>query len=208
VNDERRFNRYAEKKAGTNNKFYQVEVEELEDGRAKVYFTYGRIGTDGRRLDQGFFASYEGGVRVAKEQFAKKRQRGYVEVNAMQALASAAQELHERKTNGLEKVKLVIPKFFAGKSEKRCQDLCKKYEAKLNIVRASKHDLGWDAFYEQITAVLKQYCAEWRRMQRTKAHGHLVDNAAAQTGFRLFFTSMTDNAGCVPCGYFEGVGVH
>ena len=203
---DRRSSRYAEKNAGASNKFYEVKVEELDNGQSKLYFTYGRIGTEGRTLDQGAFGSYEYAVQVGDEQFEKKLAKGYKEVTAMQAIASAVETLEERKTNGLEPVEIDVPRFHAGTSEARCKKFCEKWLAKLNLVRASRWDLGDSAYSKQITSVLKGYCKEWTRITNTKAHGHLAENVHAQTAFRIFFGSLKDNTKTYVYGYFQGVG--
>lgn len=203
----RTYQRYAEKKVGSNNKFYAVEVEELEDDRAKWIFRWGRIGTDGGKPKEGISYSFEGAKSICDAQFAKKkRQSGYVEVNAMQALASAVEELHERQANGLPPVEMEFSNFFAGKSEGRCHQLCQKWLDKLNIVRGSKHDLGFNAYEKQIEAVLKGFCKAWARIRKTKAHRHLEDNAHAHTAFRLTFKAFKDASGIPIYGYYQGVG--
>lgn len=199
------YQRYAEKKAGTHNKFYAVEAEELESGRANWTFRWGRIGSEGQ-TKEGESYSYEGAVSICDAQFVKKCSRGYTEVNAMQALASAVEEIHERKTNGLSKVEIVFPNFFAGKSEGRCHQFCQKWVGKLNVVRGSKFDLGDTAYQKQIKDVLKGFCKEWGRIVKTQAHGHLEDNANAWTAFRIVFAALKDDAGTRVCGHFEGVG--
>jgi predicted DNA-binding WGR domain protein len=200
-----RFTRYGEKKAGVNNKFYEVEAIETEEGRAEWIFRWGRIG--GKPQEK---RGRSGSFRIAKnkciEQFKAKEKRGYSEVNAMEALASAVEDLHERKTNGMATVEIAIPRFHAGSSEKRCTDFCQKWLDKLNLVRASRWDLGSTAYRRQIEGTLKGYCKEWMRIHSSKAHGHLEDNAAAHTAFRIFFKAMRDDAGIHVYGYFEGVG--
>jgi predicted DNA-binding WGR domain protein len=201
----RSYTRYGEKKAGTNNKFYEVTADEQEEGgRATWEFRWGRIGTTGQ-CKNGTTYSFEEAKRLCKMQFGKKEQRGYREVTAMEALASAAEAPEERPNNGLSKVEIDIPCFHAGKSEKRCQQFCRKYIDKLNVIRASKWALG-DAYSTQIETLLKQYCAEFKRMQGTKVHGHLAENVHAHTAFRIFFGLLKDNAGCGVYGFFEGVG--
>jgi len=195
MDDLRRFTRYGEKKAGTNNKFYEVEAIELEsDGKAEWIFRWGRIGTAGQEK-RGRSYSFGAAKSACVEQFRKKEQRGYREVNAMEALASAVQEVEEREVRGLQPVELEAPCFHADSSTKRCAQFTEKWLGKLNVVRKSKWDLG-DAYDKQIEGVLKGYCAEWKRICRTKAHGHLADNGNAQTAFRIFFGDLKDNAGC------------
>lgn len=205
--DQQRYSRYAEKKAGANNKFYEVEAEPQDDGTFRVVFRWGRIGTLGQEKQQCITAHYDYAVRLCDEQFAAKQKRGYVEVNAMEALASAAQDVSEREVNGLEPVEIETPKFHAGTSEKRCQQFCSKYLDKLNVIRKDKRTLGMDHYERQIEALLKSYCKEWGRILRTKAHGHLADNPAAINAMRIFFNDLVNNAGCYVSGYFEGVGV-
>lgn len=201
----RRFTRYGEKKAGTNNKFYEVEALEREDGTAEWIFRWGRIGTEGQSKE-GTSYSFESAKRKCEDQFKAKAGRGYRQVTAMEALASACQDVAERKTNGHEAVDLVIPKFWGGASEKRCQEFCRKWNEKLNVVRKSRWDLGDAAYRTQIVSVLEGYCKEWKRILGTKAHGHLADNAQAHTAFRMFFSQLKDNAKLTVCGHFEGVG--
>lgn len=200
----RRMTRYAHMRKGTNNKFYEVEVQEHDDGPDEMIFRWGRIGTAGQSKTST--GAYDFLVSVANQQFETKLKKGYEEANAMEALAAAAQiDLTERQNRGLDPVEIEIPCFHAGKSEKRCQEFAQKYLDKLNLIRASRWDLG-DKYSKQIEALLKSYCSEWRRIRRTKAHGHLAENALAHTAFRLFFAAMKDNTKCYVCGYFEGVG--
>ena len=180
----RRFHRYGEKKAGVNNKYYEVEATEREDGRADWAFRWGRIGYD-PKSKTGTFLSFEAAKLHCEEQFAKKRQRGYREVNAMEALASAVQDPSERKTQGLPAVELVIPCFHAGKSEQRCQTFAQKYVEKLNLIRKSKNVLKHKEYNDQIEALLKAYCAEYKRMKRSKAHGNNLESFA-DTAFQVF----------------------
>jgi len=203
---DRRSSRYAEKKVGANNKFYEVRVEEQEDGGAMVEFVYGRIGTMGRVLPQGRFYNFEYGQREADEQFNKKLDKGYVEVTAMQAIASAVETLEERKTNGLSAVEIFIPCFHAGKSEVRCGQFCSKWLTKLNLVRASRWDMEPDVYEKQIKEVLKGYLKEWKRICETKAHGALGENSAALTAAQIFFNALKDDAGISIYSAFRGVG--
>ena len=203
MTDEQRYSRYAEMKRGTHNKFYEVKVEETESGSYRLTFTYGRIGTEGRALDQGLHTSYSYAKQRADEQFDKKLDKDYVEVTAMQALASAVETLEERQTNGLSAVEIVIPRFHAGKSEKRCVTFAQKWIDKLNLVRASRWEFDSDAYRRQADGVLKGYCKEWKRICGTQAHGALADNSAAQTAFRMIFASLKDDAGITLYGYYN-----
>ena len=194
MDDLRRFTRYGEKKAGASNKFYEVEAEELGDGRSTWAFRWGRIGTLGQEK-RGEFCTFGAAKRTCMEQFQKKEQRGYREVNAMEALASAMQDVEEREVRGLQPVELEAPCFHAGNSTKRCEQFTQKWLSKLNVIRKSKWDLGND-YEKQIESILKGYCSEWSRICKTKAHGHLAGNANAQTAFRIFFNALKDDAGC------------
>ena len=205
MNEERRFTAYAEFKAGTNNKFYEVEAIELEDGRAKWIFRWGRIGTAGQSKE-GTTYSFGVAKRMCDEQFEKKQKKGYREVSPLEALASAGEEITEWKNNGLSPVEVDIPKFHAGPSEKRCQAFCAKYLEKLNVIRASRWDLSIDTYEKQIKALLKQYCAEYKRIKGSKTHGHNLVSFA-DTAMSIFFRGLKDNAACTVWGYFGVVVV-
>ena len=188
-----RSSRYAEKKKGTCNKFYEVRVEEEEaGGEAKVTFVYGRIGTAGREIVDGFAYCFDHGQVQANEQFEKKLAKGYVEATAMQAIASAVETLEERKTNGYEPVELEIPHFNSA-SRERWIKLCKKWNAKLNLVRGSATDLGGCEYREQIRGVVNGYSREWSRIKTSKAHGHLYGNRAAELAYQTFVLLLRDN---------------
>ena len=206
MSEQRRYTVYAENKAGTNNKFYEVEANEDEDGRAEWIFRWGRIGTAGQSKE-GTTYSFEAAERICQDQFAKKRGRGYREVSPLEALASAAEEVSERPVQGLEPVTLVVPCFHAGASETRLRKFCQKYNDKLNVIRGSKRVLGFEAYRKQIEAMLKQYCAEFKRIKGSKTHGHNCVGHA-DTAFRIFFSLLKDEARCNVYGYFDGVGVH
>ena len=206
MTDLQRMTRFAQNRAGTNNKFYEVEARELEDGKGQWIFRWGRIGTTGQSKT-GQCHSYNGAVFICNEQFEKKESRGYEEANAMEALAAAVQDVEERKNNGHPPVEIEVPCFHAGKSEERCKAFAEKYLAKLNLIRGSRWDLGDTKYRNQIEAMLKGYCAEYARMLKTNAHGHLARNSNADTAFRIFFGDLVDNAKISVYGYFEGVGV-
>lgn len=195
--DLRRFTRYGVKQSGVNNKYYEVEAVENEDGTATWIFRWARIGYECSKPKTGRAFSFERAVEICEEQWKKKStgRNPYVEKNAMEALALAVQDLDERHTRGLSAVEIETPCFHAGKSEKRCRQFCEKWLAKFNLVRRSKFDLG-NEYEKQIEIVLKGYAAEWARICKTKAHGHLADNAHAQTAYRIFFGEMKDLAAC------------
>jgi len=205
MNEYRTFHKYGECKKGTENKYYEVEAVELEDGRATWAFRWARIGYECSRPKEGTSHSFDYAKQICEEQWDKKS-RKYTEVTAMEALASAAEEPSERPNKGLSTLELDIPRFHAGKSEKRCKQLCRKYLGKLNVVRASRWEMDSSAFEKQITTVFKSYCNEWSRIIGTKAHGDLEDNANAHAAFRIFFKLMQQDAGCSVYGHFQGVG--
>ena len=190
---DRTFSRYGEKRAGTQNKYYEVEAIELENGRATWCFRWARIGYECNKPKEGETWSFEEAKRICEAQFTKKEQTsGYREVSAMEALASASQEVSERKNNGYEPVALEIPCFQAGTSEARCRKLCEKWLAKLNLVRGSAHDLG-NEYGKQVAGVWKGFANEWDRIRNTKAHGLLRNNSEAQLAFQTFFMRLRDN---------------
>jgi len=201
MSENQRFTRYGEKKRGTQNKFYEVEALETEDGRAQWIFRWGRIGAAGQSKEGTVF-SFSVAKQICLAQWEKK---GYTEVTAMQALASAVETLEERKTNGLSKVEIEIPNFHAGPSEKRCRQFCEKYLAKLNLIRGSRWDLGTTAYSNQIKALLKQYCAEYKRIKGSKTHGDNLE-VFADTAARIFFGALKDDAGICIYDHFSLVG--
>jgi len=205
MNDLRRFTWRGEKKKGTQNRFYDVEARELENGRGRWTFRWGRIGTNGRS-DTGTLYSYAAAKERCEIQIRKKRD--YEEVNAMEALASAVQDVSERPANGFEAVEIEIPCFHAGKSEKRCREFCEKYLAKLNVVRRSRWDLSEEEYEGQMERILKSYRSEWYRMTQTKAHGHLQEETGAQTAARIFFNALARDTKCSVYVSFMDVYLH
>jgi hypothetical protein len=189
----RSYHKYGECKTGTNNKYYEVEATELENGHATWIFRWGRIGYECTKPKEGSSYSFEEAKRICKDQWKKKAK--YKEVCAMQALASAAEEIHERPVNGHARVTLDVPVFHAGKSEERMKQFCVKYQDKLNVIRASARSMGPDQYSDQIKATFKQYCSEFQRIKKTAGHGpNLGDHAEA--AFRIFLDTLVDNAMC------------
>ena len=78
MTDNQRYTRYAEKKAGTNNKFYEVEAIQ-EDDRVRYFFRWGRIGTKGQEKEHRA-TSFAYAKSVCDEQFNRKLNKGYREV--------------------------------------------------------------------------------------------------------------------------------
>jgi hypothetical protein len=205
MSEGRTFHKYGECKQGIHNKYYEVEAIELEDGRATWAFRWARIGQICGKPKEGTVSSFQRAKQICKAQWKKKAK--YKEVTAMEALASAAQEVEERPNNGLPPIDPSIPCFHAGKSEDRMKEFCRKYVAKLNVIRASRNSLGYDAMEKQVETLLKQYCAEFGRIKGTKAHGTAAKDPASVTAFSVFFRLLKDNAGCSVYGFFPHVGV-
>lgn len=208
MSDLQRFTLYGENKKGTQHKYYEVEAEELDGGCAQWTFRWARIGYRCPKPKTGTTYNFESAKRICEAQFEKKRGRGYREVSPLEALASAGQDVNDRAdVNGLSKVTLDFPNFHAGRSESRMQQFCEKYNTKLNVIRASFHDMEWSKYRKQIEDMLKAYCAEFKRIKGSKAHGPLLESFA-DTAMSIFFRALRDDAGCSVYGYFEGVGVY
>lgn len=200
----RTYYKYGECKQGTHNKYYEIEAIELEDGTATWAFRWARIGGICGKPKEGKSSTFEQAESICYTQWTKKSKK-YTEVNAMQALASAAQELHERPINGLPRIELDVPSFHAGKSEDRLTKFCVKYQDKLNVIRASKNDMGETEYGKQIETMLKQYCAEFQRIKETAGHGQNCDGHA-DTAFRTFLNALIENAGIGVYFYHDSVG--
>lgn len=179
----RTFSRHAEFKAGLNNKFYDVEVEEQPDGSSKWLWRWGRIGTNGQ-TKEGTSYSFGRAKQHCDEQFQTKLDKGYVEVTAMQVLASAAQAIEERPINGLPPMTVLIPNFGAGSSEERCKAFAQKFIDKMNIIRKSKDDLGPNAYVDQQMKLIESYDEEWIRMSRSKTHADNIRGEQAHDAYR------------------------
>lgn len=204
MGDSRRYHRYAEKKAGTQNKFYEVEaIEHEDDDEATYVFRWGRIGQKGQSNSE-VVGSFEIARAICNEKFDEKLDKGYHEVNAMEALASAIEDPRERKqTRGLPPVDAEIPQFKAGKSEERLQKFARKYLDKLNVIRGSRLDLGYEEYTKQIESLLLGYRSEFDRIRDTKTHGHLVANEDAWRAARGFFYELKNRAEVTVHVHFE-----
>jgi len=206
MSEGRTYHKYGECKKGTHNKYYEVEAVEQEDGTATWSFRWARIGQLCSKPKEGTTHSFGAAEQICRTQWARKK-ANYQEVTAMEALASAVQDLDERPNNGLPKVDLIVPCFHAGPSEKRLRQFCRKYLDKLNVIRASRNDLGFERYEKQIDTMLKQYCAEFKRIYTTRAHYAVEDNSHAHAAFRIFFEALCGETRCSVYGYFDGVGV-
>lgn len=199
----RSYHKYGECKTGTNNKYYEVEAKELENGTATWRFAWARIGYECSKPKEGTAYSFERAKQICQDQW--KRKAKYKEVNAMQALASAAEELHERPVNGHERVDLTVPCFHAGKSEERMKQFCLKYQDKLNVIRTSRWSMGADQYSDQIETMLKAYCSEYQRTKKTATHGPNL-GVHAETAFRIFLDALMADAKCGVYFYHDAVG--
>ena len=199
----RTYHKYGECKTGTNNKYYEVEAIELENGRATWIFRWGRIGYECTKPKQGECRSFLYAQQICHDKWEKKAK--YKEVCAMQALASAAEEITQRPVNGYERVTLDVPCFHAGKSEARMKQFCVKYQDKLNVIRSSARSMESKQYSGQVEATLKQYCSEFQRIKKTAGHGpNLGDHA--ETAFRIFLDTLMDNAKCGVYFHHKDVG--
>jgi len=197
--DAQRYTRYAEKKAGTNNKFYEVEAIE-EDGEIRYVFRWGRIGTKGQEKEHRA-ASFDYAKSVCDEQFVAKLRKGYREVTAMEALASAVEDVNERKTSGLPPIALEIPFFNAGKSEERCVQFARKWLDKLNLIRASYHDLDSQTYRAQLKALFEGYSKEWRRIATSRTHTLNICEESKEAA-QAFFLLLRRNTGMAVIAFF------
>jgi len=192
----REYSQYLEFKKGTSNKFYEVRVKELETGRAEVWVRYGRIGTTGQRKLHGKRHNFDFALLIAKEQENKKRKKGYKKVSALEALASAIEEPEERRNKGLPPVELAIPVWNTGrdKTDERLTASAEKHLNKLNLVRASRWDLGLTPFKTQVEKVLEQYAGDFFRIKAAKVHAYYIDASTEQRA-REFFENLKENTG-------------
>lgn len=201
----RKYYRYAEFKKGTSNKFYQVQaIETGGDGlRTRVVYTYGRIGTDGqRKVQEGLSWSYA--KQLADDKFEQKLAKGYKEVSALEALASACEEPEDRPQRGLSPVEVELPSFQTGNpaTDKRLETMCEKYLKKLNLIRASYYELSVKQHKTQNETLFKQFRNEFRRICGSKTHGEFANNPLTEQKVRVFFRSLIDVSG----DFFYGEG--
>ncbi|MCI0562787.1 MAG: WGR domain-containing protein [Nitrososphaera sp.] len=136
------FDAYFEYKMGTSNKFYKITVVETDNGSATLTTRYGRIGTNGR-VDTQTFHHYNLAVLHAEDLVDEKLRKGYKQVSALQALASACEEPHERNSNGLKPLEIAIPGWFVNvATAERLNAWAHKLLYKLNLIRASYYELS------------------------------------------------------------------
>lgn len=185
------YSRHAEFKAGLNNKFYEVEVEEQPNGTAKWLHRWGRIGTNGQ-TKEGKSYSFLAAKDQCDRQFQAKLDKGYIEVTAMQVLASAAQSVEERPVRGLPPMTVLIPNFGAGPSEDRCKAFAQKFIDKMNIIRKSKDDLGSGAYVDQQVRLVESYMEEWDRMRASKTHADNLRGKQAQDAYREILRALRE----------------
>ena len=195
----REYARYAVFRKGTSNKFYQVRVEELEDGQANLFFSYGRLGTAGKTLDQGRHYCYESAVCTADEQFAKKLNKGYREErSSLVLLAMTIEEPEERKGHGLPavEVEFVMPDVST-KMEVRLGKFARKFLSKLNLVRKDRFSLTEKQYEKQVEDLGKQFAAEFNRISNSKGYGAEADQDVKQA-IVYYYRALRENLGVVP----------
>lgn len=166
-NELRTHRRYAEFRKGTSDKFYEVEVQELEPkGQAKVTFRYGRIGQAGQSKEDTFI-HFGAASLAADNKFAEKLAKGYVETkSALHALAAAFETPEDRPNRGLPPAEIETPAAWGLGQERdaRLTAFVRKYVDKLNLIRASRDDLTAKLYAKQVSNLLQQYAREWRRV--------------------------------------------
>lgn len=168
---------YAECKAGTSFKFYQCQVRELEEGRGQFVVSYGRIGSNGQKTDYGQFHSYEEAKGAANEQFKLKLNKGYEQVNPLQALASTMLEPEDlMDARNYVPIDVEIPKWESGSDDfdRKLTSAAEKIVKKLNLVNSSKSEYkqGGHQSQEKFRKELSRVAEMWRTSYRRATHGY------------------------------------
>jgi len=192
------YSRYSEFKRGTSNKFYQIEVQELEGGRASFLVRYGRIGATPREKCYGTHYNFRAACSKAETLFGKKLTKGYREATALEALASAIEEPNQRKNNGLAPVTLDLPLWDSGSPETnaRLDKLAQAAVDKLNLIRASYNGMSATIYRKQIKDVVRSLQAEFSRISNTRLHGpYIVNNHRIQAKTTSVLSFLRENAG-------------
>lgn len=163
--------RYAEFRKGTSDKFYEIEVTELEeDGKARITYRYGRIGQAGQsKPDESM--GYTWAVDVADAKFEEKLEKGYEEAKSpLHALAAALETPADRPNKGLPPAAVAVPTWNTGNcsANERLMAFAEKYIEKLNLIRASRDVLLEKIYNQQITNLFKQFAEEWHRIADSK----------------------------------------
>ncbi len=186
---------YLEFKKGVSNKFYEVEVSEIQGGEATVKVRYGRIGANGQSKVYSVYLNYAIALSEAEGLVKAKEKKGYKKVSALQALASACEEPEERKNKGLSPLEAEIPKwrvaYNAGVTERRLDSWAAEFLSKLNLIRASYYDLTYTQVSQQLETLFKQKRAEVKRIAGSKTHGFAVsDDPRTLSAARMFYEDL------------------
>lgn len=181
----RTYKLYAEMKKGTSFKFYEVVVQELEEGGpATLVANYGRIGTGGRTKSYGTYGVYTSAKHIAHSRFDAKLKKGYVRVSALQALASACQEPEDRLgKSAYHPREITFPVWGTGNpaTDKRLEKLTEQTLTKLNLVRSDKKRYyslhsGYSKYFKEACRLIEAYGKSYRRMSKTNAHSRFCDD--------------------------------
>ena len=186
---------YLEFKKGVSNKFYEVEVSELEGGEASLKVRYGRIGAVGQAKTYSTYPNFSCASVYADQLVDQKVGKGYKKASTLQALASACEEPEERKNRGLSPLETPIPDwrviYNAGVTERRLDKWATEFLTKLNLIRASYHDLTYAQVGAQLATLFKQKRAEIKRITGSKTHGFAVqDDPRTISAARMFYEDL------------------
>lgn len=180
----RTYKRYAEMKRGTAFKFYEVVVQETDAELNRAIFTarYGRIGQEGRTQTKLVNSLYSTCVREANDLFSTKLGKGYKEVSALEALASAMSGPEERLEEASAPT-LAVPSFRTGShsTDRRLEKLAQDKLDKLRLIYEDKSvyyktDYDYERFYKDAGEVLRSLSRGYANVKRTKAHGKFCDD--------------------------------
>jgi len=191
----RKFSQYLEFKKGVSNKFYEVEVSEIEGGETSVKVRYGRIGAEGRSKTYSYYHSYSLAMSQAEVLVDTKIRKGYKKVSPLQALASACEEPDERKNRGISALESTLPDwrvpYNAGVTERRLDKWAREFLSKLNLIRASQYDLTYAQIQLQLDTLFKQKRAEINRISKSKTHSFAVsDDPRTMSAAHMFYEDL------------------
>jgi len=196
-NELRTHRRYAEFRKGTSDKFYEVQVEELEvKGRATLTIRYGRIGQTGQSKVTSLH-SFGAASNAADNKFAEKLAKGYVESKSpLHALAAAFETPEDRPNCGLPPAAIQTPAAWGlgPEIDAKLTAFVDKYVGKLNLIRASKHDLHRKTYTLQIDNLLDQYMREWARLTGSRRFAGL-DLAPANAHAAAIYRALCAQSG-------------
>lgn len=178
---------------GSSRKFYTVRA--YSDGTYE--FLWGRIGSRGQKKVQRTYSG-DAAIRKADEQFAKKRAKGYKEVQPLELLARTLEDENEiEEDKGLGVAEIRVPNqwaMFSAAGNRRLKKLAEKFVEKLNRLRTSYNTIPYAAYRKQANALLKQYVKEWARVASTKSYPEAGDTAVREC-VGDFFDRLRANVG-------------